>query len=341
MTVEILMEDSKTGVQIKNEPMNKKRLLSPTGLTLDPLEKKLYLKLKPFFKPETTSSQRCENQTFLVAVSGGLDSVVLATILSRIASRLNIKLTVAHVNHNVRGKESAKDAFFVKKLSKKLGLKFKIKTLAKKNNHQSEDALRNFRYKELEKIKNSVGASKIFTAHHADDLLETRIMRLLQGTGLSGMVGMKFDSSQIILRPLLDIPLSDLTAYAIRQKLAWRVDQSNRDVRFFRNWVRHRFLKTLKEDYPAYFLNLGMSLQRIVDAVPPVSGAHCQTDFSRENPVKEVDAHHFLSQNAKGRVTSRHVKEFIKRLKGDRRIFTFRLAKTEWIVRENLVSPSK
>jgi tRNA(Ile)-lysidine synthase len=129
--------------------MDRRRLLSPTGTTLEPLEKHVYQRLKRL-RPQL------ENQTLLVAVSGGIDSVVLLHVLVALQERLQIKLQVLHVNHGVRGRDADNDSKFVAALCKKLRVRYTGKKLRDISSTAGENLLRRMRYEILFAVKEKI-----------------------------------------------------------------------------------------------------------------------------------------------------------------------------------------
>lgn len=194
----------------------------------------------------------------IVALSGGPDSVCLAHILSQLSPELKIKIILAHLNHNLRGKESEQDAQWVKKFSGKLNLPLcteKLKTKPKK-----EEEARCLRYEFLEKIRTQNKAQKIAVAHTADDQVETILFHFLRGAGLSGISGMFYQNKKII-RPLLDCRREEILNYLKKNNLSYRLDRTNRDTRILRNKIRHKLIPFLILEYNPQIkkniLNLG------------------------------------------------------------------------------------
>lgn len=315
---------------------------SPTGTFLEPLEKALYLELKKY-------SKLIAGQNVLIAVSGGIDSVVLLHALAKIQDRLKIKVHVVHINHGVRAQEADTDEEFVTEISKKLGVpvtSFKIKL---QNQKASENNLREKRYKILFEEKKRLKAPVIVTAHHRDDLLETRLMRLLQGTGIHGLKAMTPLSEEGILRPLLELTRRDVETYAKKLNLRWRNDATNSDTTKFRNWIRRNWIARLKMDHPGYVDNLFESLERLVrqnDSREEKTSEKDWSVFNRalldDSPAVQLnsDIYNFLRHNSKERITSNHVAEFKKRLQTNRKKFEFRLAGMDWVVDESCVTPT-
>lgn len=169
--------------------------------------------------------------TYLVAVSGGVDSVVLLDMLAKTDHRL----IVAHVDHGIRGEESAADARFVQALAKKYQLPY-VSTQLALGAKASEEQARHGRYAFLFAQAKKFGAS-VATAHHADDVVETIALNLDRGTGWRGLAVM--DRAEVA-RPLLALHKAQLYDYALKHGLEWVEDATNRSDKYTRNRLRAR-----------------------------------------------------------------------------------------------------
>lgn len=172
---------------------------------------------------------------YVVAVSGGVDSVVLLDLLSQ---EPDMKLTVAHFDHGIRD-DSAEDRRFVQDLTQRYGLPF-VYDEGHLGPDASEARAREARYKFLRQVRQASSARALVTAHHQDDLVETAILNMLRGTGRRGLTSLQ--SRGDILRPLLNVPKSDIRAYAQANGLKWREDPSNQDTKYQRNYVRQEIM---------------------------------------------------------------------------------------------------
>ena len=191
---------------------------------------------------------------YVLAVSGGVDSIVLLDILAKQAKSQKLKakssdiqlsanslqLVVVHFNHGIR-EDSVKDEQLVKQTVKKLSLPIEV-GYGKLGKGASEEQARNARYKFLEKIKKKHQADGIITAHHQDDLIETALLNILRGTHRKGLSSIR---SVKVHRPLLGVPKKAILAYAKRSKLKWREDESNQDSKYQRNYLRNQILPNL------------------------------------------------------------------------------------------------
>lgn len=186
--------------------------------------------------PELVASR--PEAPFVLAVSGGLDSVVLLDLAA--AAYPKERLTVAHFDHRCRP-ESAEDWAFVEGLARRAGLRC-IAAASRESGPRSEARLREERLAFLESVDETAW---ILTAHHADDQLETFLMRLLRGTGLRGLSGIPPRRGRFV-RPLLRIPRCELARHAALRGLEFREDPSNRASDYLRNRVRHGVVPELK-----------------------------------------------------------------------------------------------
>ncbi|MEO8862778.1 MAG: tRNA lysidine(34) synthetase TilS [Candidatus Saccharimonadales bacterium] len=194
--------------------------------------------------------------TYVVAVSGGVDSMVLLDLLRGLS---DIKLIVAHFDHGIR-LNSAQDRILVQARARKYNLPFVYS-----NGHlgpdASESAARDARYAFLEKVKKASGARAIITAHHQDDLIETAILNLIRGSGRSGLTSLK--STNSLMRPLLGYDKKQIYEYAKNHTLRWNEDSTNIDTKYKRNHVRHNIMPSFTPGKRAQFLIILEQLQDI------------------------------------------------------------------------------
>lgn len=172
---------------------------------------------------------------YVVAVSGGVDSVALLHVL---ATRPGLHLTVAHYDHGIRD-DSREDRLLVQELARSYGLPF-VYHAGALGSSASEAVARQARYAFLHKVREASGAEAILTAHHQDDMLETAVLNLLRGTNRHGLSSLK--STNTVRRPLLQVSKKELLRYAEREGLLWREDSTNADDRYLRNYVRRHIL---------------------------------------------------------------------------------------------------
>ena len=199
-----------------------------------------------------------QKEHILVCVSGGPDSVFLLHCLRGLQDNLKLKLFIAHVNHNLRGVESDTEEAFVYKLSLKCKVPFykcsaPTSIIAKNEKLSLEEAARNLRYNFFKNICHIHKIKKIVLAHTKDDQVETIIMRILRGTGIKGLGGMRFESclGKIkLIRPLLEIEKQDILVYLRKNKIKYMIDSSNLKTDYFRNKVRLEIIPALSKYSP-------------------------------------------------------------------------------------------
>ncbi|WP_199624029.1 tRNA lysidine(34) synthetase TilS [Paenibacillus alkalitolerans] len=187
-----------------------------------------------------------EGERIVAAVSGGPDSVALLHLLHRLAGRWRWTLSVAHVNHGLRGQESDEEEQFVKDLAARLGLPFwsarlNVKEVTAEHGNNVQAAARALRYEALRKAAEALQTTTVALGHHADDQAETVLMRIVRGTGPGGLAGIRFVRHAYgmkLVRPLLRITKSELEFYCELFGLQFRRDSSNESRKYFRNVVR-------------------------------------------------------------------------------------------------------
>jgi tRNA(Ile)-lysidine synthase len=187
--------------------------------------------------------------SYVVAVSGGVDSVVLLHLLSK---QTKLDLTVAHFDHGIR-KNSALDRRFVEKLAKSYNLPFVYET-GHLGDSSSEAVAREARYEFLRRVQAKSHSQALITAHHQDDYIETAILNMLRGTGRKGLTALKTRPS--IIRPLLKIPKAEIIKYANSEDIKWREDPTNKDDKYLRNYIRLKIMPRFSPAGRAKFLNI-------------------------------------------------------------------------------------
>ena len=196
-----------------------------------------------------------KEKRLLIAVSGGLDSVVLTYL----CHQLNLNVSLAHCNFKLRNDESDGDEDFVIELAKNLGLEmfcqsFNTTTYANDQKISIQMAARKLRYEWFHQLKSDHHFDYILTAHHADDNLETMLINLMRGTGIDGLTGIP-EINGAMVRPLLAFSRKDIEAYARDHQLSWREDSSNASLKYLRNELRHEVIPLLKNINPSLIEN--------------------------------------------------------------------------------------
>lgn len=229
------------------------------------------------------------NEPVIVALSGGIDSMVLFDVLRH----LNNHLIIAHVNHNKR-EESTAEFEFLKQFAKRHKVPFEGLTLDQDHpgNFQHEARLR--RYDFFRAVAAKHKARKIAVAHHLDDQVETVLMRIVRGTSFSGYTGIKeirMDRNVSIVRPLMQVKKDDILAYAKRHKIHHFEDASNQEDLYTRNRFRHTILPMLREENPNLDQKI-IQLAEYIDSADELIEVHKRqflADFSFYNNVSLND----------------------------------------------------
>jgi tRNA(Ile)-lysidine synthase len=195
-----------------------------------------------------------KNDKILLAVSGGVDSVVLLDMLAKDCDSPFSKLALAHCNFQLRGQESEEDEVFVRQLAENYGLlffskRFDTNEIVKKTKSSVQLVARQLRYDWFYELLKELDFQYIATAHHQNDSIETVIYNLSKGTGIAGLHGILPKQGRII-RPLLNYSREEILTYATDNQLVWREDSSNYTEKYSRNLIRHQVIPILKKINP-------------------------------------------------------------------------------------------
>lgn len=185
---------------------------------------------------------------FIVGVSGGPDSLCLLDVLASLAPKHGFTLRVAHVNYGLRGCASDLDQKLVEKQAASYGIPVTVFRPEKKVSGNLEESLRDIRYGFFETLRKRKKCDHIAVAHNMDDQAETLLLRLLRGSGLQGLSGMRPKNGAVI-RPLIETSRQDILRYLEERGIASREDKSNRDTRLLRNRIRHELLPLLEKRF--------------------------------------------------------------------------------------------
>ena len=219
----------------------------------------------------------------IAGVSGGADSVCLLLVLCELKDKYELKLTPVHVNHGLRGEAADRDEQFVRRLCESLGLccrvvRADIAAFARELGTGTEEAGHRYRYDCFKALKAELNADRIAVAHHLGDLAETVIMNALRGSDINGLSGIRPVTDDVI-RPLLYKDRKDIEAFLACRGQAYCTDETNSDVAYTRNRIRHEVLpyieKYINERGPAHLAALSVSAREM-------------TDFVRQEAVKAL-----------------------------------------------------
>jgi tRNA(Ile)-lysidine synthase len=219
------------------------------------------------FKSFISNNNLCDkNDTILVTVSGGIDSVVLLDLFFR----ENYNIALAHCNFKLRNKESDDDELFVKSLCEKYKIKnhfiaFDTKEYATQQGISIEMAARKLRYNWFNKLCNDYNYSKVAVGHHLNDSIETIFINLLRGTGINGITGIA-PKNENIIRPLLFATREQIEEYAKLNNLKYRNDSSNKSTVFIRNIIRHKIIPEFKKINPSFEKTMMQNTENLKNA---------------------------------------------------------------------------
>ncbi len=190
----------------------------------------------------------------LVALSGGMDSVVLLHVLLRLAPRYSLRVEAAHFHHGLRGEEADRDQAFVERMCGEWGVHLEVgrgevAQLARERGRGMEEAAREARYAFLRKVMEERGLHRLAVAHTLSDAVETFFMRLLRGASPYGLRGILPRKDRVV-RPLIEMTRGEVEEYAKAHGLSYVEDSTNWDLARFRNWVRWKLMPLLREQNP-------------------------------------------------------------------------------------------
>ena len=223
--------------------------------------------------------------TILVAVSGGVDSVVLLDLLCRLVGEFSLKLAIAHLDHGLRGEDSRQDAQFVVSLAEGKDLpvirkRIDVCQVRQEKRLGLEEASRLVRRRFLEETARKVSATRIAVGHTLNDRVETLLFNLIRGAGPTGLAGIR-PMSPPYIRPLIETTREEVLTFARAEGLAWREDRTNQDTIYTRNRIRHRIIPLLQQLNP----RLLETLQRTADLLLEEDKA---LDVLLDRPWKDV-----------------------------------------------------
>lgn len=220
-----------------------------------------------------TSLPYLNGKKLLLAISGGIDSMVLLHLFKQ----LNFDISVAHCNFNLRDKESDEDAEFVKSECNRYHIKlfvnhFYTEKYADLHKLSIQVSARQLRYNWFNELLEKEAFDYLLTAHHLDDSIETFLINLTRGTGLEGLTGIPQQNGKIV-RPLLIFSREDIESYAQENAIQWREDSSNASNKYLRNKLRHNVIPILKELNPGFSDSFKQTLENLQQAQSMVDDA--------------------------------------------------------------------
>lgn len=275
------------------------------------------------------------SETWLLAVSGGVDSMAMVEILWRWQRHLKVRLVVGHVHHGPSTSTRverfrSKSRKWVEQWCAQHRVPFLFAEVS--TPLHSEDEFRQERQKAFKgwMMSQQVQADRLLTAHHQDDLLETRVLRLLRGTGRQGLMAMRYQAGHVI-RPFLEISKREIVEYAESRRLKWVHDPSNsREEMALRNWVRLNWLPELENRSPGASKALARSLAVMADEHSPLEMGPClslrRTELMQNDTLsRQRIVARFLRALGLSGYTRSHVQEILKRLETRQKAVEFQV----------------
>ena len=265
-----------------------------------------------------------ECDAVLIGISGGIDSITLLYSLYFLSDKLKCSLIVAHANHGLRGEQSDREAEFVRKIADELKLPFVIEKIdvlgyMGEKGLSKQAAARELRYDFFERAAKNTSANKIALGHNADDQAETVLMKLLRGSGASGIAGMRAVRDKII-RPLIEIKRDEITEFVKEKRLRYVEDPSNLEPYYLRNKIRLNLIPLLKEEYNPNIVDTLRETAEIIRDEDEFLESYCSTILSdiiqsKGNEAIEIDV--LKLKNFHIAIKRRIIRIVLKMLKGD------------------------
>lgn len=269
----------------------------------------------------------------VAAVSGGADSVALLCVLKALESDLAITVSAAHMDHMIRGRQSAKEMAFVRELADGMGVDCiaearDVPAVKRDDGLSLQEAAREVRYAFLSEMLEKRGADRIAVGHHADDQVETVLMWFVRGASLKGLTGMPPVRDKVFIRPLIEVHRSEIEQYLEEKRIKYVPDTSADEMHYLRNDIRHKLLPLLRKAYNP----------RIDEAIIRMTGLLRQDDeFLDSCAMQSVEACMIDTdddlccsiekiRNCPEPLYGRMVMNMVARVKGDTRGITFKHA---------------
>ena len=195
-----------------------------------------------------------DGDKIVLAVSGGPDSIAMLDILRQLRDEIKFEIYVVHINHNIRGKDADEDEEYVKKYCENYNIKcfskkIDVPTIAQNEKIGTEEAGRKVRYEYFDEILQKTNSNKIGIAHNKNDKVETIIMHLLRGSGVSGLRGIEPIRENKFIKPLIECDRQEIEKYCKENNLQPRIDKTNFENEYTRNKIRNIVIPYIKEQF--------------------------------------------------------------------------------------------
>ncbi len=307
--------------------------------------------MKQYFFNKTLAffkDHKIQNKKIILAVSGGLDSIILLDLLKELSRPCKLELYLGHIHHGMSDNKKIqsyrdKTKKFVNSLAQSYELEFLCPDLPKAS-LKSEEDFRKFRHSHLKKMLKQKQADAIALAHNSNDLLETRLIQLIRGCGQEGLKGMKIWNTPY-LRPLLVFSRQEIKNYAIEKKLKWKDDPSNKDNHHLRNWIRNKWLPSLEKKR----LGSVKSLTRSLEAICPsrdkdlfllaITPKGIKRNLLIEMPLKEQKQvlALYMRKLKLSNYGQSHISEILKQAERQKKEFSVKILKRTWIFTQDYI----
>lgn len=222
----------------------------------------------------------------LVGISGGPDSVALLHVLKQIEKDMGIEIYAAHVHHGIRGTVADQDAEFVAQLCQQWNVplfveRVDVPRLADEGGLTLEEAGRIVRYRFFDEVLQDIRGHKVALGHNRDDQAETILHRILRGTGMQGLQGIKPVRQNKFIRPLIEVSRAEIEEYCHQNGLEFRVDVTNRDVAYTRNRIRHELIPYIKQHFNPNIVDALVRMGAIIRDEEEFLQDYCQKEYDR------------------------------------------------------------
>ncbi len=242
-----------------------------------------------------------QGQSVLLAVSGGVDSMVMLHLFSKLREQLRLRLSIIHINHQLRGEESMGDEKFVTEMSDFYHIPFfceriNVISYAHELGLSKQLAARMLRYNSFEQVRLKINADVVATAHHSDDNAETVLLNIIRGTGIHGLSGIPPKrESGCIIRPLLFATRKEISTYSEKEGVKYRNDSSNLSLAYRRNELRHKILPMMQKHNPSII----PTLNHIADIMRDVNQKMRRIVDKTIHSIIQIDTQNSLKLNIK------------------------------------------
>ena len=293
-------------------------------------------------------AHKIQNASLILACSGGLDSMVLAKVLERVSPRLNLQVHSCFIHHGPSGSKTIQDYRDKTRNFLQAHFKKQAKDLIfyqSKKELKSEACMRDFRLSSLKQALTLKSARFLFTAHHKQDLLETRVINLIRGCGQEGISTLKKYEPPFV-RPFLQVESQEIQDYAKKYHVDFIEDPSNKDSKFFRNWLRKTWLPLLEKNRQGSLNSLARSLNNLsqLDQLESLDFYLKNGALDRALLMEQGDSEQkrilalYMRQKKIKNYSLSHIEELRKHLLRQNKEFEVKILKKSWKITAQFVS---